>query len=1122
MLAWMPVLAVYAGQVTVDFTVASASGPFPGNNQATYTYQDLDLYGNGTLTVDLTVDVVGTATLDQREQGWGSNGANSGRLDQGESMTFTFSDLQGATNGVAGFEFVGFVAEVQDSAYTIDSGDAITVNGVSLAGRDQADSTGLIDDLTWVGNAAAQAGYDLEDGFTGDTSALMIGTGGTFTIAESSNGGSDSDDSMRVAGFRMDVVLLPGMDFPPTAYTQRVATFIDTPVGITLTGSDPEGSNLTYSVSQPSHGTLVGATNVWVYTPTNGYAGADSFAFTVNDGEASSTPATVSITVNPPPQPIAAGSVLGIDFGVADGSAAADHWNVIDVTTSGSFAAGTMIDTSGNLVEGVGFSWTASTDDSTAPDLMAGTPAFPDNALDDALLSSVGLTDGDGGTSDGTFTLTFTGLDTNLSYDITLGQANTATGGNTDTAWMIGERTLDASPVEVGASAYVTFEAVGSSDGEIVITSVPIDGGMDISAIAALQLTATTNRPWAPPPPGPPAHYDEWAGRHGLTTNFPYRPSQDADGDRADNAYEWATGSNPTNPASRHPLSLGSNSVSFNRNTNAQDMVYYLQSTTNLTSTNGWTTVATNRAGVWNPAGVVAETGTNNPVDVTVPVGLDGGAGFYRLGLGWKNPNIVLIYADDLGYGDLGCYGATKVQTPNVDRLAAEGRRFTDAHSASAVCTPSRYGMLTGEYPFRGNTWGPASTTQKLLIPTSKTTVPSMLKSEGYETAIFGKWHLGFGTSGPDWNGDLKPGPLEVGFDYYFGVPKVNSGVPYVFVENHRVVGLDPADPLVASGQATNVLYYPLKTMTGMSGGEAAHLLYRDYDLGNQWAARATQWIEEHRDHPFFLYLPTTQIHHPFTPDPRWIGTSQCGLYGDFIHEFDWIVGEVLNKLDELGLAENTLVIVTSDNGGMLNGDGNTVEGGKTAWNAGHKQNGNLLGWKFGVWEGGHRIPLIARWPGKIEAGSVSDELMSSVDFMATFAAITGRGLNDGEGLDSFNMLPAFLGDPAEPIRDTLLLQPRNSNGVSYRKGNWIYIPRRGDAGFGGTQGGPGAVAWTGLENSDIDSSGNYVSGAPTAQLYDLENDLSQTVNVVTNHPDIAATMASELTAMRNGAQTRP
>jgi len=616
----------------------------------------------------------------------------------------------------------------------------------------------------------------------------------------------------------------------------------------------------------------------------------------------------------------------------------------------------------------------------------------------------------------------------------------------------------------------------------------------------------------------PPAHYDDWIDRHELA-NALFRPSQDSDGDGASNVYEWATGTDPGDPTSRAPFHFDGSSVFFDRNLEATDLVYRLESSADLGLADEWQSLATHRNGMWDPLGVVAEEGDGNPVKASAPVEANGERGFYRLNVGWKNPNIVLIYADDLGFGDLGCYGATKIRTPNIDRLAEEGRMFTDAHSASAVCTASRYGMLIGEYPFRasgGGVWGPASTSSRLLVPVGKTTVGSMLQSEGYESACIGKWHLGFGNSGPDWNGDLKPGPLEVGFDYYFGVPKVNSGVPHVLVENHRVLGLEPDDPLVYGGQAENVLYYPLKTMTGMSGGEAAHLLYRDYDLGNQWAAKATQWIEDHQDHPFFLYLPTTHIHHPYTPDPRWIGTSDCGLYGDFVHELDWIVGEVLGKLDELGLAENTLVVVTSDNGGMLNDEG------KNAWNAGHRINGDLFGFKFGVWEGGHRIPLIARWPGQIEAGSASDELMNSVDFLATFAAITGRGLKDGEGLDSFNMLPAFIGDPAEPIRDTMLCVPRHSNGVSYRKDNWVYIPRRGDAGFTGDVGGPGSIAWAGLTNSDIDGNGNYVADAPATQLYDLENDLSQTTNVVEEHADMAATMGSELSEMRSGAQTRP
>ncbi|MBM3862283.1 MAG: hypothetical protein FJ395_21890, partial [Verrucomicrobia bacterium] len=277
-----------------------------------------------------------------------------------------------------------------------------------------------------------------------------------------------------------------------------------------------------------------------------------------------------------------------------------------------------------------------------------------------------------------------------------------------------------------------------------------------------------------------------------------------------------------------------------------------------------------------------------------------------------EKPNVVLIFADDLGYGDVGCYGATKVRTPNVDRLAREGRKFTDAHSASAVCTPSRYALLTGEYPFRKNLWGPIMNQSPLVIDPTKTTIASLLQRQGYTTACIGKWHLGFGSKPkPDWNADLKPGPLELGFDYFFGLPVVSSHPPFVLIENHRVLGLDPADPLVYGGTPPTKPY-PEKMMSPpISGGKAAHALYQDEQLGTVLTEKALAWLRANRAKPFFLYFATPHIHHPFTPAPRFNGTSQCGRYGDFIHEFDWIVGEVLRTLDELKLADNTLVILT-------------------------------------------------------------------------------------------------------------------------------------------------------------------------------------------------------------------
>ena len=360
-----------------------------------------------------------------------------------------------------------------------------------------------------------------------------------------------------------------------------------------------------------------------------------------------------------------------------------------------------------------------------------------------------------------------------------------------------------------------------------------------------------------------------------------------------------------------------------------------------------------------------------------------------------EGPNIVLIFADDLGYGDLGCYGATKVKTPNIDRLAEQGRMFTDAHSASAVCTPSRYALLTGEYPVRKNLYPPVFLRTGLVINTKQQTIGTVMKDAGYATACIGKWHLGFGKSRPDWNGELKPGPLELGFDYYFGVPVVNSHPPFVYVENHSVVGLVPEDPFVFNKKARTRKFPEKMGLTQIGGADASHALYDDEQVGTTLAGKAVNWIKKQKGKPFFLYLATTNIHHPFTPHPRFKGTSECGRYGDFIHELDWIVGEIMKALDEHSAADNSLLIFTSDNGGMLN------QGGQDAWSAGHALNGELLGFKFDAWEGGHRVPFIARWPGKIPAGSKSDQLICNVDMIATFATLTGNKLQEGQGQES-------------------------------------------------------------------------------------------------------------------------
>eukprot|EP00903_Cladosiphon_okamuranus_P004146 g4144.t1 len=406
-----------------------------------------------------------------------------------------------------------------------------------------------------------------------------------------------------------------------------------------------------------------------------------------------------------------------------------------------------------------------------------------------------------------------------------------------------------------------------------------------------------------------------------------------------------------------------------------------------------------------------------------------------------EKPNVVLIFADDLGYGDLGCYGATKLQTPNIDKLAAEGKKFTDAHSASAVCTPSRYGLLTGEYPIRANNgkgvWGPAPITEPLIIDTEMFTLADVFKSSGYDTAAFGKWHLGFKNGKNDWQEPLSPGPRDLGFDYYFGMPVVNSAPPYVYVENESIVGGDSEDPLVHLGRGSKETPTPItpippeaaqRSDNQFKGAVKAHELFNDYEVGTKLTEKATEWIKSREKKPFFLYFATTNVHHPFTPAERFQGTSQAGPYGDFVHELDWIVGEVRKSLEEAGVADNTLIIFTSDNGGMFN------HGGRHAAELGHKINGDLLGSKFGIWEGGHRVPFIAWWPGKIEGGSVSGQMLNSVDLLATFADVTGKDLSDEQRKDSINMLPALTGNPEEQLRTEMVVTPHKPSHTGVRK----------------------------------------------------------------------------------------
>jgi len=463
-----------------------------------------------------------------------------------------------------------------------------------------------------------------------------------------------------------------------------------------------------------------------------------------------------------------------------------------------------------------------------------------------------------------------------------------------------------------------------------------------------------------------------------------------------------------------------------------------------------------------------------------------------------QKPNVIYIYADDLGYGDLSCYGATKLHTPNIDKLAASGIRFTNAHSAAATCTPSRFALMTGRYPWRKTGTQILPGDAALIVPTDKITLPKVFKQSGYATAIVGKWHLGLGkTVNKDWNGEVKPGPNEVGFDYSFIFPATADRVPTVFLENHRVIAADPNDPIAVDyekkvGNDPTGREHPellkMKASHGhdgtivngigrigyMSGGYRARWV--DEEVSSTFLFEAQQFIEAHRNKPFFLYYAMTEPHVPRMPATRFKGASGLGYRGDDILQLDWSVGQLMATLKAKGLLQNTIIIFTSDNGPVLD-DG--YEDGAAAMLNGHTPAGPMRGGKYSALEGGTRMPFILSWPGKVKPGT-SAILLSQMDILASFAHLLHQNIPAGQATDSEDHLAAFLGQSNKGRNSLIELGLDDPTAIVQR--DWKYIRPH-----------PGAAY--------IGSVGIETGNAAEPQLYDLKNDIGERHNLAGQYP---------------------
>lgn len=490
---------------------------------------------------------------------------------------------------------------------------------------------------------------------------------------------------------------------------------------------------------------------------------------------------------------------------------------------------------------------------------------------------------------------------------------------------------------------------------------------------------------------------------------------------------------------------------------------------------------------------------------------------------GESRPNIVLIIADDLGFGDLGCYGATRLKTPNLDRLAAQGVRFTRGYAPSSTCTPTRYSMFTGEYAWRQSSkrTGILPGDAPLCIDPGRLTLPEALRRAGYFTGAIGKWHLGLGDGRTpvDFNSLIAPGPLEVGFNYSHIIPATVDRVPSVWIQGHHVVGLDPADPIAVSYEAdlnaeptgadhpgqlryradrqhSGTIINGISRIGFMKGGKAAR--FKDEELTTTVVTKAVEFLQQNANRPFFLYVGLFEPHVPRVAAPPFAGASELGVRGDVIQQMDAAAGEILQALDRLQLADNTLVIFSSDNGPVLF-DG-YFDGAKEDVKD-HRPAGGLRGWKYLVYEGGCRVPLIARWPARIRP-RVTDQMFSLVDLTATLGSIAQAEVSPVDSPDSLDLSRVLLGETDANLRDHTVLHGI-SDTLALRAGDWKYIPAttRGQA-----------TGTGGANPTDDRFTDNRI---PSPLLFNLREDPAEERNVIALFPEKAAEMQRQLDSIR-------